>query len=79
MAERPPPEADQTAPAVAEAEAPPPLEDLQVLMQSKQAEYDQLRETHADLWARRKSATLDRMGYVDYLMAEDRMGLLLKG
>jgi hypothetical protein len=38
MAERHPPEADQMAPAVAEAAAPPALEDLQVLMQAKQAE-----------------------------------------
>jgi hypothetical protein len=56
----------------------PTLEDLHALMQAKQAEYDQLRERYAELWQQRKAATLSRDGYIDYLMAEDRMGLLLK-
>jgi len=64
--------------AVLEAPARPPLKVLHALMQMKQEEYDQLRETHAALWQKRKSATLDRNGYIDYLMAEDRMALLLQ-
>jgi hypothetical protein len=58
--------------------AAPTLEDLHAQMQAKQAEYEQLRETHAELWQQRQAATLSRDGYIDYLMAEDRMGLLLK-
>ena len=64
--------------AVVEAPSCPPLKVLRALMQVKQKEYDQLRETHAEFWQRRKAATLDRNGYIDYLMAEDRMGLLLQ-
>ena len=64
--------------AVREAPAAPTLEELQALMAAKQQEYEQLRETHTALWQQRKAATLDRHGYIDYLMAEDRMGLLLK-
>jgi hypothetical protein len=41
-------------------EAPPrrPLKVLQALRQMKETEYAQLRETHAALWQRRKSASL---------------------
>ena len=64
--------------AVVEAPPRPTLKVLQALMQVKQQEYDQLSATYAELWARRKNATLDREGYITYLMAEDRMGLLLQ-
>jgi hypothetical protein len=67
----------QTAGAAAPQPCPP-LKVLRALVAVKQAEYDQLSQVHAELWARRKSASLDRDGYVDYLMAEDRMGLLLR-
>jgi hypothetical protein len=59
-------------------DAPPhqtPAE-LQALIEAKQAEYDQLRETYADLWTQRKTAPRDRTIYIDYLMAEDQLEVL---
>ena len=65
---------DEDQAAVAVAESPRlSLKVLHALVQVKETEYAQLKETHAELWARRKAATLGRDGYITYLMAEDRM------
>jgi predicted aminopeptidase len=61
------------------AETPrPTLEELHAAMAAKRAEYDQLREVHAQLWQRRHAGTLEREGYIDFLWSEDRMALLLR-
>ncbi len=66
---------EQTAVAAAPR---PTLEALHATLAAKRAEYDQLREVHQQLWQQRHAGTLEREGYVDYLMTEDRMALLLR-
>ena len=61
---------------VAEAPTRPTLEDLQALRQAKQQELDQLRDAREALWLKRKAGTLDDMGYLSFMRAEDRMVLL---
>ena len=61
---------DETPTAVIEAEASP-LQALEALVAAKEQEIQGLQETLAALWAQRKAGTLDRMGYVDYLKAQD--------
>jgi hypothetical protein len=63
---------------VAAAPTRPTLEALVATVAAKRAEYDQLREQHADLWGQRHAGTLQREGYVDFLWTEDRMALLLR-
>jgi hypothetical protein len=64
--------------AVLDVTVPEALAELEVLVETKQREYEQLHETYTGLWQRRKTATLDHGGYVAYLWTEDRMALLLK-
>ena len=56
----------------------PTLEELHATVAAKRAEYDQLREVHAELWQQRHAGTLQREAYVDFLWSEDRMALLLR-
>jgi predicted aminopeptidase len=70
--------ADESSVAVFDAPPRPTLEELHAVMQAKRAEYDQLRERHAELWQRRHAGTLEREGYIDFLWSEDRMALLLR-
>jgi hypothetical protein len=64
--------------ATVEPSATEQLRELKAQRAAKQLEYDTLNARHTELWQLRKTAALDRNGYIDYLMTSDRMEVLLK-
>ena len=51
---------------------------LETLVADTEAEYTRLQAQYQELWRKRQDGSLEREGYIDYLMCEDRMGLTLK-
>jgi hypothetical protein len=64
--------------AAVEPSATEQLRELKAKLAATQLEYDTLNQRHTELWQLRKTAALDRNGYIDYLMTSDRMEVLLK-
>jgi hypothetical protein len=69
---------EEATQAAVEPSATEQLRELTAQRAAKQLEYDTLNQRHTELWQLRKTASLDRNGYIDYLMTSDRMEVLLK-